>query len=88
MTSVSIEKVQEQFPAFLSKVEAGEEIILEKAGEPIARVVPIKKREKRILGKERGKIWMSDDFDEPLPGDILSEFYKWGTASPADGSRS
>jgi prevent-host-death family protein len=76
MTSVSIEKVQEQFPAFLSKVEAGEEIILEKAGEPIARVVPIKKREKRILGKERGKIWMSDDFDEPLPGEILSEFYK------------
>jgi antitoxin (DNA-binding transcriptional repressor) of toxin-antitoxin stability system len=76
MISVSLEKVRDQFPAFLSKVESGEEIILEKGGEPIARVVPIKKKGKRILGKERGKIWMSDDFDEPLPEEILAEFYK------------
>ena len=76
MKSLSIEKVQEQFPEFVSTVEAGEEIILEKSGEPIARIVPIKKNKKRILGKERGKIWISDDFTDPLPQEMLAEFYK------------
>jgi len=59
MISANSEKGQNQFPAFLSKVEAGEG-----------------KKGKRILGKERGKIWMSDDFDEPLPEEILAEFYR------------
>jgi prevent-host-death family protein len=76
MTALSVETVQEQFPAFVSRVESGEEIILEKSGEPIAKVIPIKKRGKRVLGKERGKVWMSDDFNAPLPDELLAEFYK------------
>lgn len=76
MKSLNIYEVQKQFPEFLSTVESGEEVILEKSGEPIARIIPIKKKGKRILGKEKGKIWMSDDFIEPLPQEILSEFHK------------
>lgn len=76
MISLSVDTVQQQFSSFLSKVEAGEEIILERLGKPIAKITPIKKRVKRILGSEKGKIWMSDDFTDPLPVDLLAEFYK------------
>ncbi len=76
MTLLSVDKLEHQFMAFLSMVEAGEEFILEKSGEPIAKVIPVKKRGKRTLGKEEGKIWMSDDFTAPLPEDLLPEFYK------------
>lgn len=76
MTAVNVDAMHELFPSLLGKIEAGEEIILEKAGKPIARVIPIRKKGKRVLGKEKGKIWMSDDFDAPLPKDVLSEFYK------------
>jgi antitoxin (DNA-binding transcriptional repressor) of toxin-antitoxin stability system len=76
MTSLNVDIFQQQFSSFLSKVEAGEEIILERLGQPIAKVTPIKRREKRILGREMGKIWMSDDFTDPLPAELLAEFYK------------
>jgi prevent-host-death family protein len=66
MTSLNIYEIKRHFPDFLGKVEAGEEIILEKSGNPIARILPIKKKKKRILGKERGKIWMSEDFTDPF----------------------
>ncbi|MCK5056432.1 MAG: type II toxin-antitoxin system Phd/YefM family antitoxin [Candidatus Aminicenantes bacterium] len=68
MTSLNISEIKQRFPDFLRRVESGEEIILEKSGKAIARVVPIKeKRKRRKLGQERGKIWMSEDFNEPLP---------------------
>ncbi len=76
MTTLNILKIQEQFPGLLSKVESGEEIILEKSGEPVAKIIPWGKKGKRKLGLEKGKIWMSDDFTDPLPQDILEEFYK------------
>lgn len=76
MASMSILEIEKQFPQIIHKVEAGEEIILEKSGQPIARIIPIKKRGERILGREKGKIWMSDDFTAPLPHEMLKEFYK------------
>ena len=76
MTTLSILKIPEQFPGLLSMVESGEEIILEKSGESVAKIVPWGKKGKRKLGLEKGKIWMSDDFTDPLPQNILEEFYK------------
>ncbi|MBW8003865.1 MAG: type II toxin-antitoxin system Phd/YefM family antitoxin [Planctomycetes bacterium] len=77
MIALNISEIQSQFPNILNKVEAGEEIILEKEGKPIAKIVPLApKRGKRILGQEKGRVWMSDDFNDPLPEDILKEFYK------------
>lgn len=67
MKSLNISDIKLQFPDFISRVESGEEIILEKSGKAIARVVPInKKRKRRKLGREKGKIWMSEDFTDPL----------------------
>ena len=52
----------------------GEEIIIAKAGKPKARLVPIL-RARRKPGIWKGKLWISDDFDAPLPPDILDAFY-------------
>ena len=66
MKALNIDKAKEQFCELVDTIEAGEEIILEKSGEPFAKIIPIQKRGKRVLGKERGKIWMSEDFTAPL----------------------
>ncbi len=53
----------------------GEEIIIAKAGTPIAKLVPVyAEKPKRPLGFYKGQIWMADDFNGPLPDDILAGF--------------
>ncbi len=53
----------------VERVEAGEEIVIARSGKPVARLVPVRgeNRMGELLGIWKGKIWMSDDFDEPLP---------------------
>jgi len=59
----------------LMRVEAGEEIIISKAGKPIARLVPWKQNVKqRTPGLDRGLFTVPDDFDAPLPGEIMDAF--------------
>lgn len=54
---------------------AGEEIIIAKAGVPVARIVPMTKApQKRTAGSARGKIKLAPDFDEPLPEELLRAF--------------
>ena len=56
---------------------AGEEIIIAKSGKPVARLVPFEKPlQDRMPGSAKGKIIIANDFDAPLPADILKEFYK------------
>jgi antitoxin (DNA-binding transcriptional repressor) of toxin-antitoxin stability system len=59
----------------VNEVAAGEEIVIVKAGEPVARLLPVEpRREPRKPGLLKGKIWIADDFDEPLPGEIMAAF--------------
>jgi len=62
----------------VERAAAGEEIVIAKAGEPKARLMPLrapkKKKKRRELGFLRGKIWIADDFDAPLPDDLLDLF--------------
>ncbi|NOY70716.1 MAG: type II toxin-antitoxin system Phd/YefM family antitoxin [Deltaproteobacteria bacterium] len=62
----------------LSKLIAeGKEVVIARYGQPVAKLVPFKPlRKDRVPGSAKGKIRMSDDFLEPLPDDILDEFYK------------
>ena len=56
-------------------VAAGEEIVIAKAGKPLARLLPFEpRREPRQPGLMKGKIWIADDFDDPLPEEILAAF--------------
>jgi prevent-host-death family protein len=58
----------------IDQVNAGEEIVITRHGRPIARLVPAETAKPRKLGTLKGKIWMSEDFDAPLPDDMLELF--------------
>ena len=59
----------------VERVEAGEEIVISRAGKPVARVVPIRPTGPgREPGSLRGRIHLAGDFDDPLPTDIAAAF--------------
>lgn len=59
----------------VEQAAAGEEIIIAKSGMPVARLVPLQTELKpRKLGGLKGKLWISDDFDAPLPDEIMKHF--------------
>jgi prevent-host-death family protein len=75
--TVNIHEAKTHLSRLLARVMGGEEIIIAKAGKPIAKLVPYGTRsEERIPGTAKGKIWMSADFDEPLPDEILESFQR------------
>ncbi len=75
MTTVNVHEAKTHLSRLLARVAAGEEIIISKAGRPIARLVPIRAHKaKRVPGQDEGVIWIADDFDAPLPADIQSSF--------------
>ena len=63
------------FLALVERAAQGEEIIIARNGKPAARLLPIGPRlERRQLGSMRDQIIMSDDFDAPLPPELLAAF--------------
>jgi len=66
---VNLGHAKRQFLQWLQRVAEGEEItITTDAGAPIARLVPVKMPPlKRELGVDKGKVWISEDFDAPSP---------------------
>jgi len=69
-----VHEAKTQFSRILAKVQAGEEVIIAKAGEPIARIVPIRSSGLRVPDSMQGLMWVADDFDAPLPDDLLDAF--------------
>ncbi|MCI0636089.1 MAG: type II toxin-antitoxin system Phd/YefM family antitoxin [Actinobacteria bacterium] len=72
--TVNVHEAKTHLSRLLERVKHGEEIVIAKAGKPIAKLVPIEAAGKRPLGLYKGQIWMSDDFDEPLPWQIFPGF--------------
>jgi prevent-host-death family protein len=59
----------------VERAAAGEEIIIAKAGRPLARLVPLQRVQRpRQPGGWEGRVWISDDFDAPLPDDVRAAF--------------
>ncbi len=58
----------------LERVEAGEEIDIARRGEVVARLVPVRSARVPRLGLDAGRVVIADDFDAPLPDDLLSAF--------------
>jgi prevent-host-death family protein len=72
---VNVHEAKTNFSKLLQRVILGDEIIIAKAGLPVAKLVRYTaNRGKRPLGFLKGEIWMADDFDAPLPPDILAGF--------------
>lgn len=75
MKTVNIHEAKTHLSRLLTRVVAGEEILIAKAGKVIARLVPVgSQRPERALGIDKGRVVISDDFDAPLPDDVLAGF--------------
>jgi antitoxin (DNA-binding transcriptional repressor) of toxin-antitoxin stability system len=59
----------------LEKVRRGEEVTIADHGQAVAKLVPIEPDE-RVFGAFKGRVEIADDFDKPLPPDVLAEFEK------------
>jgi len=64
-TTVNIHEAKTHLSRLLVRAAAGEEIVIAKAGHPMAKLVAYEpRREPRQFGRLAGKIWIADDFDE------------------------
>ena len=74
---VNIYEAKSKLSKLINQVIAGEEVIVAKSGKPVAKIVPFEKpTQNRKPGSAKGKLFISDDFDAPLPNDILEGFYR------------
>jgi prevent-host-death family protein len=75
MKVVNIHQAKTTLSQLLESALAGEEVIISKAGKPLARLIPYQSEKKpRTPGYWKGKVKMADDFDAPLPPEILAGF--------------
>lgn len=75
MIEVGVHEAKTHLSRLLRRVESGEEVLIKRAGEPVARMVAVRATGgTRVLGTERERILISEDFDAPLPDDLLALF--------------
>lgn len=74
MTVVNMHEAKTHLSRLVERVAQGEDVVIAKAGRPVARLVPYEESgEPRKLGAWKGRVWMADDFDE-LPPELLAAF--------------
>jgi prevent-host-death family protein len=71
---VGVHEAKTRLSQLLRLVDSGQEVEISRGGEPVARLVPIHPRRTRQLGVDAGRFRVPDDFDEPLPDDVLATF--------------
>lgn len=72
---VNIHEAKTHLSRLLAQLQEDEEIIIAKAGKPIARLVPVTDRPaRRLPGSAKGQLIMASDFDLPLAESVLEEF--------------
>lgn len=75
MKSVNVHEAKTHLSRLLERVAAGEEIVISKAGKPMAKLTPLAEPQTdRIAGLDKEILRIPDDFDAPLPDDILELF--------------
>lgn len=75
MKSVTIQDAKENLLQLVEAAANGEETLIAKDGKPLARLVPItESKPQRRFGLLKGQVQIADDFDAPLPDDVLASF--------------
>lgn len=76
LDTVNVHEAKTHLSRLLERVERGEEVVIARAGKPVAKLVPLDPRKKTrgLRGKYKGQIWMSEDFDDPLPWQVFPGF--------------
>lgn len=64
---VNMHEAKTTLSQLVEQAERGEEVLIARAGTPVARIVALRRGTRRVLGQWRGRVQMSDDFDAPLP---------------------
>jgi prevent-host-death family protein len=73
--TVNVHEAKTHLSRLLVRVSAGEQVIIARAGKPIARLVPIQDQPtRRAPGSAAGQVVIAPDFDAPLPEEILEAF--------------
>ncbi|MGK5169456.1 type II toxin-antitoxin system Phd/YefM family antitoxin [Geodermatophilus sp. CPCC 205761] len=72
-TSVEVHEAKAQFSRLLDRVAAGEEVEITDRGRVVARLVGPARRTPNF-GFDRGRVWIAEDFDDPLPEDLQRAF--------------
>jgi prevent-host-death family protein len=75
MKQVNIHQAKTELSKLVERAEAGEEIVIARAGKPAAKLVPLtRSRGHRRLGLLDGKFKIPDDFNLPLPDSVIRDF--------------
>jgi prevent-host-death family protein len=75
MRYVNVHQAKTELSRLVERVEAGEEIVIARAGRPAAKLVPLTRaRGRRRLGLLDGRFKIPDDFNAPLPAAVLRAF--------------
>jgi prevent-host-death family protein len=78
--TVTVDEAGRRFEHLLERLEVEGEVVIERAGKPVARLVPVAEAPaplgERVPGSAVGLITVPPDFDDPLPEEILESFYK------------
>lgn len=75
MFTINIHEAKTHLSRFVERAAAGEEIIIAKAGKPVAKLVPLQSTlVRRNLGIFKGQLNVPDDFDAPLSDEVIALF--------------
>ena len=75
METINVHDAKTHFSRLLDRAQEGQEFVIAKAGRPVARLGPLARRaRKRRLGLLDGKLRIPDDFNQPLPDEVIAAF--------------
>jgi prevent-host-death family protein len=74
MQTVNIYEAKTKLSRLVDLASTGTDVVIARAGKPVARLTALKKNPLSGLGALEGKGWIAEDFDAPLPDDLLAQF--------------
>lgn len=74
MKRASVGEAKAHFSALIKRAESGEEVVVTRSGVPVAKIVPATVARERSFANDEGLGFVADDFDRPLPAELLEQF--------------
>lgn len=74
MLTVGIHEAKTTLSKLVRKAIAGEDVVITKSGKPVAKLVGVEPDGPRELGRDVGRFSVPDNFNDPLPDDLLDAF--------------
>lgn len=71
-STVGVHEAKTHLSRLLERVLAGEEIVIERRGVPVAVLTPVEPAQSPSFGSDRGRVSIGENFDDPLPEDLAA----------------